>query len=140
MPVSKLHLIKRCAEYIPKEELDIVPHDTRGIYILYCRHIGKDAGKPRFDVVYVGMAGEAKASIHGRLVQHAKSQHKRDLWTHFSFFEVWDNISDDEVQELEGILRHIYRKDRRANVLNQQKGFMKLRKVRDQDLQQHSEG
>jgi hypothetical protein len=140
MPISKLHFIKRCAEFIPKEELDIVPHNTRGIYVLYCRHMRKHAQKPYFDVVYVGMAGESRASIHGRLVQHAKSKLKRDLWTHFSFFEVWDNIQEDEVRELEGILRHIYRKDRRANVLNQQGGFMKLRKVHDRDLQQYSQG
>jgi len=55
---------------------------------------------------------------------------KGSLWTHFSVFEVWDNIRDDEVKELEGLFRHIYRHDGRASKLNLQRGFKLLRKVR----------
>jgi len=50
-------------------------------------------------------------------------------WTHFSIFEVWDNITQDEVAELEGLFRHIYRKDTKANALNEQRGFKKLKTV-----------
>ena len=71
--------------------------------------------------------GEKKAGINGRLRKHLKN--KPDQWTHFSAFEVWDNIREDEVRELEGILRHIYRKDTRANSLNKQRSFKKLTKV-----------
>ena len=73
-------------------------------------------------------AGTKTASIRGRLRIHLRR--KGGLWTHFSVFEVWDNISEEEVKELEGIFRHIYRKDRRANRLNRQKSFRKLIRVR----------
>ena len=80
------------------------------------------------DVVYVGMAGgEVKSGIGGRLRSHKRKKGK--AWTHFSAFEVWDNIREDEVRELEGIFRHIYRKDSRAGKLNKQKAFNKLRHV-----------
>lgn len=125
MPVSELRLIKRCAEFLRKTEISKVPPRTRGIYVLF-KH------RPRlnkYDVVYIGMAAGSKtASIRGRLRVHRRKKGK--LWTHFSAFEVWDNIREDEVKELEGLFRHIYRKDTKANRLNQQKAFKKLTKVR----------
>lgn len=42
----------------------------------------------------------------------------------------WDNIREEEIRELEGIFRHIYRKDTRANKLNTQRSFKKLTQVR----------
>jgi hypothetical protein len=45
-------------------------------------------------------------------------------------FAVWPNVSDEQVAELEGLFRHIYRKDTRANKLAVQKSFKKLRSVR----------
>lgn len=57
-------------------------------------------------------------------------RNKGKLWTHFSFYEVWDNISDEEIAELEGLFRHLYRFDSRANSLNRQKGYKKLRILR----------
>ena len=36
-----------------------------------------------------------------------------------------------EIIELEGLFRHIYRYDSRANKLNKQRGFKKLKKVKD---------
>jgi hypothetical protein len=48
---------------------------------------------------------------------------------------VWDNITEAEVSELEGLFRHIYRKDTRANPLNVQKGFKKLKRVGKKKLQ-----
>ena len=49
-------------------------------------------------------------------------------------FEVWENIRDDEIIELEGLFRHFYKKDPRASRLNVQRGFKKIRWVRNNDL------
>jgi hypothetical protein len=125
MPVSELRLIKRCSEFRPKEDIKAIHPWTRGIYVLFKHRPQLD----KYDVVYIGMAAGMKtASIRGRLRVHRRKKGK--LWTHFSAFEVWDNIREDEIQELEGLFRHIYRKDARANKLNRQKGFKKLSNVR----------
>ena len=125
MPVSELRLIKRCAEFCEKKDIKNIPPWTRGIYVLF-------KYRPRlekYDVVYIGMAAGIKAaSIRGRLRVHKRRKGK--LWTHFSAFEVWDNIREEEVKELEGLFRHLYRKDTKANSLNQQRAFKKLTKVR----------
>jgi hypothetical protein len=123
MPVSELKLIKHCVEYLPQSDILRIPRNTRGIYVLFEKHSGD-----KFNVVYVGMAGGEKAGIQGRIRSHQRR--KGNLWTHFSAFEVWDNIREEEVRELEGLFRHIYRKDKRANRLNRQRGFKKLVKIR----------
>ena len=130
MSISELKFIKRCAEFQPKSEIKNVPGRTRGIYALLCerRKLNK------FDVIYIGMARGLKSGIAGRLRSHARSVRKRELWTHFSLFEVWDNISEDEVSELEGLFRHIYRKDSLANRVNRQRSFKKLKKVQENKL------
>jgi hypothetical protein len=56
----------------------------------------------RHDVVYVGMSA---SGIKGRNQRHKRSKMTR--WTHFPVFEVWDNISPDEIKELEGLFRHM---------------------------------
>jgi hypothetical protein len=124
MAVSELRLIKSCAEFLEKDEINNIPPYTRGIYaLLRYKKLGM------YDVVYIGMAGGEKgAGIRGRLRVHKYK--KGELWTHCSVFEVWDNIREEEVRELEGILRHIYRKDPRANSLAKQKSFGKLTKIR----------
>ncbi len=66
-------------------------------------------------------------SIRRRLNRHKVK--KAGLWTHFSVFEVWDNITEAEVTELEGLFRQIYSKDSRANRLNVQKSFKKLKRL-----------
>ncbi len=60
---------------------------------------------------------------------------KKRLRAHFSVFEVWGNIADEEVAELEGMFRHIYRHDRRANTLNVQRGFKALRRLRNNRIE-----
>lgn len=131
MPQSELRLIKRCAEFIPKENTKSLPRRLRGIYVL-CRHLRRRS-KEKYDVLYVGMASAGRrGGIRGRLTLHARR--KGRLWTHFSAFEVWDNIRDEEVKELEGLFRHIYRHDSQANTLNIQRGFKKVRKVRENRL------
>ena len=126
MRQSELRLIRQCAEFHPQVEINGVPPGLRGIYVLY-KHRPKIK---RYDVVYVGMASQG--SIRGRLKAHRRS--KGALWTHFSIFEVWDNISSEEVSELEGLFRHIYRKDARANKLNRQKSFRNLKRICLRDL------
>lgn len=126
MPVSELKLIKRCVEFCGVDQIKLIPRNTRGIYVLFkCKRVKEEK---RFDVVYIGMARGPKSGAHSRLNAHHRSERKKDKWTHFSLFEVWDNITEAEVAELEGLFRHIYRKDTRANPLNVQKGFKKLEK------------
>jgi hypothetical protein len=125
MPASELKLIKRCAEFRPRDDINLIPHNTRGIYVLLAKK-----SKSRHDVIYIGMAAGIKAGVRGRLRSHSKSETKGKLWTHFSVFEAWDNITEAEVSELEGLFRHIYRKDSRANRINKQRSYRKLKKVR----------
>ena len=130
MPASELRLIKRFSEFRSRDEIKNVPPNTRGIYALL-------KYRPRlnlYDVVYVGMAGGSKAGIKGRLKRHSRSKSKSELWTHFSLFEVWPNITENEIKELEGLFRQIYRKDKRANKLNKQKQFGLLKKVREKNF------
>jgi hypothetical protein len=124
MTQSELRLIKNVLEYIPIENTDLVPGRTRGIYALYKR----SRNRKNYDLVYVGMARGSKTGIKGRLISHKKS--KSNLWTHFSIFEVWDNIGESEIEELEGLFRHLFKFDAKANSLNKQRGYKKLRKVR----------
>ena len=128
MPVSDLRLIQRCSEFSPQDSINFVPPNTRGIYVLLRRIKTPAPRQPKFDVVYIGMARGLKTGIRGRLISHKKRI--GDEWTHFSVFEVWPNISETEIAELEGLFRHIYRKDRKAIRLNSQREFLKLKKVR----------
>ena len=100
----------------------------RGIYALH-RYRPRIA---KYDVVYVGMA-DGEAGIRARLKAHANSKRKRDLWTHFSAFVVWPNITEAEITELEGLFREIYRKDKRANALNRQRRCRQLQNVRTRE-------
>jgi hypothetical protein len=133
MPESELRLVRRSAEFIPKPEVKHLPRRLRGIYVLYRQR--RIQGRDKYDVLYVGMAAAGRrGGLRGRLISHARSKRKGKLWSHFSAFEVWDNVRDEEVAELEGLFRHIYRKDSAANTLNLQKGFKKAKRVRQNDL------
>jgi hypothetical protein len=127
MPESPLRLVKRCAEYQAIDQIAFVPAKRRGLYVLYRKRRIK--GKETYAVVYVGLA---TTSIRRRLASHRRT--KGNSWTHFSIFEVWENIRDDEIVELEGLFRHFYKKDPRASHLNVQRGFKKIRWVRNNDL------
>jgi hypothetical protein len=127
MPVSELKLIKRCFEYCEIDQIRKIPKNTRGIYVLYRRR--KVKGQEQYNVVYIGMARGNKSGARSRLDEHKES--KKNKWTHFSIFEVWENIFEDEVAELEGLFRHIYRKDLKANALAKQRSFKKLDNVRE---------
>jgi hypothetical protein len=128
MPETELKLFKRCVEFRPRQEYADIPRGVRGIYALL-------RWRPRlrrYDVVYVGMA---RTGVRARLRSNVNSQRKREVWTHFSVFEVFDNVRGEEIEELEGLLRHIYRRDSRANRLNVQRAFAKLRRIRSQHLE-----
>lgn len=121
MPSSISFLFKSSYEYLPRERVDTLPARTRGIYVLY----NKIANN--MNVVYVGMARGEKSGAKGRLWKHETS--KSDAWTHCSVYEVWDNITASQVQELEGFVRHLYRKDGSTNPLNVQKGYAPLHRL-----------
>ena len=125
MPQSELRLIKHAIEYQEQSEVDIVPGSLRGIYVLYKKKENKTAKSRYFDLVYIGMT---TSSIKRRLRAHRKSW-KRKYWTHFSVFEVWDNVRDEEIKELEGLFRHLYHWDSRANSLNAQKQYLPIRSI-----------
>ena len=78
-------------------------------------------------VVYIGLARGERTGVKGRLKGHIRSKAAR--WTHFSVFEVWDNITKEQVEELEGLFRHIYARDPQANKLNIQKKYRPLIRV-----------
>jgi hypothetical protein len=126
MPASPTRFIKRCVQWLPKSNVHLVPGGTRGVYAL----LRLRPRVKKYDVVYIGMA--ASGGIRSRLRSHKKSQTK--IWSHFSIFQVWENVGEEEVQELEGLFREIYRKDRRANRFNKQKKCRKIRDVRVDDL------
>jgi hypothetical protein len=120
MPISHCRFFKRIAEFVPRSERNNILDNTRGIYALLNRKGGK------FDVVYIGCSAGSVAGIWSRMKSHDTT---KVHWTHFSIFEVHDNISREEILELEALFLHIYRKDSRANALNQQLRNGKFRKI-----------
>lgn len=123
MSSSHCHLFKHSFEFVPKENIGELPSRMRGIYVLYQK--GDDRA---MNVVYVGMARGENSGAKGRLLQHRKI--KADLWSHCSVFEVWDNIFPQQIEELEGLFRHLYRLDESANRLNKQKAYAPLARLR----------
>jgi len=123
MPTSPCYLFKNAYEFLPASDIRKLPQRVRGIYVLYNSPKAK-----QMDVVYVGMARGEKSGAAGRLLKHRLT--KSRLWTHFSVYEVWDNISREQVEELEGLFRHIYRRDAKANRLNKQRSYLPLLKIR----------
>ena len=120
---SLLKIIKNSLEYRQIDEVKIVPGNLRGIYALY-----QKKGK-FYNLVYIGMSGkDSKGRIKARLLKHKKNKNKK--WSHFSYYEVWDNIGDNEIKELEGLFRQLYRYDSRANEFNKQQTHKPLIKVR----------
>jgi hypothetical protein len=123
--MGEMRLIRHCAEFLDRDEIANVPERIRGIYVLLQKSVGK-RGAINYDVVYIGMS---RTGIRARLKSH--SVKKADLWSHFSIYSVWPNITDEEIEELEGLFRAIYRKDSKANSIAVQKWFRKLGLVRN---------
>lgn len=121
---SPLRLIKRWRQYGERETVSDVPPITRGVYVLY----REDAG--HYEVSYIGVGGlsvDAKSAVTSRLKSHVR--HKED-WTHYSVFEVHDNVTRDEIRELEALLLGIFRDDHRIKLTNTQLGSNNLRQIR----------
>ena len=118
---APLTLIKRCRLYLQRGEGTQIPHVTRGIYVLY-RAQPSRRGKKIFEVFYIGVGGVSqnpKSGIGRRIRKHDK---KKSDWTHYSLFEVHDNISRAEILELEGLFLRIFRHDPRVKLANLQLG------------------
>jgi hypothetical protein len=95
------------------------------VYVLY-EHVSGG----NYNVVYIGVAGLGKTGgggVRGRLESH-KTRIKN--WTHFSIFEVHDNITREEIREFEALLLGIFRHDPRIQLANKQKGSKKLYQLR----------
>ena|SRR5215472_6640911 len=123
---SPLRIVKRWKRYRPKEDIHGIPRDTRGFYVLYRKGRGD-----RWEVRYIGVSGLGeRGRIDRRLRSHRR---KKTDWTHFSLFEVHDNITREEIRELEALLLQIFRHDPRIGLANVQKGsraFSQLRRQR----------
>jgi hypothetical protein len=126
MPRQSLRrLIKRWTRYDLREKWRDVPMGTRGVYVLYERG---DNGA--FNTVYIGVAGigrTGRGSARSRLKRHNA---RISNWSHFSLFEVHDNITGDEIREIEALLLGIFRHDPRIELTNKQKGSKKLNQLR----------
>ena len=125
MALAPLRFIKQCIEFckFTDSEVEHIPPRTRGFYVLY-KENGED-----YEVVYIGMAGGPHAGVLGRLKAALKTKDA----THFSVFEVHDTVSEEEVRELEGLLRHVFARDRRVDVQATQRKYARLRRVARKD-------
>jgi hypothetical protein len=126
---SPLRIVKRWKRYLPKDKegLSEIPPMTRGFYVLYNQETDG-----HYEVTYIGISGLGnKTALGGRIRSHAK---RKKGWTHFSFFEVHDNISGEEIRELEGLLLAIFCDDKRIELSNVQTGSGKFSKARSAAL------
>jgi hypothetical protein len=121
-----LFLFKNYVEHAPKAEIkNMVPGLVRGIYVLFNDVRGK------MNVVYIGRSAKGTSQgIGSRLINHAS---KKKGWSHFSVFEVWDNMSDLAIEELEALILHIYARDGSANKLNIQRRSKLFQRIRRAD-------
>lgn len=126
---ASLSLIKRFAEFLPKDRAGDVPAGRKGLYVLY----DQPDGTNHYDVVYVGRATKG---IKGRLLAHKRKEGKGERWTHFSAFEVCNDVTDEVIIELEGLIRHIFRKDSSAMRFNDQRGWKQINVVHNDKLKE----
>lgn len=122
MPVPSIPtLIKQCCRYEPRDTCSGVPKRTRGIYALY-----KQTGRNKHEVVYIGVAGigkKGRSGIRGRLTKHNR---RKKGWTHYSLFEVHNNVSREQIRQVEALLLGIFQHDPRIKLLNMQRGSKML--------------
>lgn len=122
---SLLRLIKRWKRHESRDKWSEVLTDTRGVYVLY-NMVAEDS----YHVVYIGVAGLGPTGGGG--IRRRLKRHDANIsgWTHFSLFEVHDNITGDEIREIEALLLGIFRHDPRIELTNKQKGSRKLNQLR----------
>jgi hypothetical protein len=126
-----LKIVKRWRRYVPREKWSEVPLKTRGFYVLYRN---KSNSTTHFEVVYIGVAGVGKKLRRG-IVGRLRSHNKRiEGWTHYSFFEVHDNVTREDIKELESLLLSIFRHDPRIELENVQRSSRALYKLRQRKL------
>lgn len=132
MPLqSPLGTIKRWRRYVPREKRDTVPRETRGFYVLYERD--KKSREARYEVRYIGIGGTGPKG--GGINRRLRSHHRRKKrWSHFSFFEVHDNISAEQIREIEALLLQIFRHDPRIKLANVQTGSRRFHQARMRNL------
>jgi len=124
---APLRIVKRWKRYRSKDDIRSVPRDTRGFYVLYSKGRGE-----RYEVRYIGVSGLGmRGRVDRRLRSHRRK--KRD-WTHFSLFEVHDNITAAEIRELEALLLQIFRHDPRIGLANVQVGSRAFSQLRREKL------
>lgn len=126
---SLLRFIKRWKRYELRKNWSKVPRQTRGVYVLY-----RNRSANRHEVVYIGVAGlgvTGGGGVRSRLKSHNQ---KIRNWTHYSIFEVHDNVTREEIREFEALLLGIFRHDPRIKLTNKQKGSKKLRQLRRHGL------
>jgi hypothetical protein len=124
---SLLRFIRRWRRYQLRAAWSQVPKGTRGVYALYRHHGAAD----KYEVAYLGIAGVGKdggGGIRGRLKRHHTAETIE--WTHYSAFEVHDNVTRDEIREFEALLLGIFRHDPRIRLANKQRGSKKLYELR----------
>ncbi len=122
MAQSELRLLKQAAIHWPKTEVNRIPDYTRGVYFLY------NQNSIHMNVVYVGIARGKNTGVKGRIKTHSRNKKN---WTHFSVYEVHDNVTAAEIQEIEALFLTAYAKDEHANSLNVQRGNRKLKNIRE---------
>jgi hypothetical protein len=127
-----LKIIKRWKRYMPRGDWKPIPAKTRGFYVLYKYNYPKDS----YEVVYIGVAGlgqKLKQGIAGRLRSHDRDM-ARSRWNHYSFMEVHDNVTREDLRELESLLLSIFRHDSRIKLANVQKSSRTLYKLRQRKM------
>ena len=132
MEQSLLKIVKRWRRYELRGNWSGILPKTRGFYVLYKKR--PKAAEEKFDVVYIGVAGLGKGvrrGIKGRLKRH---HNKKEGWTHYSFFEVHDNVTREDIREIESLLLSIFRHDSRVRLQNIQKSSRILQAETTKDV------
>ena len=130
MSESDCTLFKNSVEFQALDQINTLPDSVRGLYVLFNKGDKKPGKNENYlNVVYIGLSGVGKTKgIKSRLLSHRTDKIGR--WTHFSAYEVWDNVTSRQISELEGLFRHIFRNDALANQLAVQKAHKPLLAIR----------
>ncbi len=125
--MASTNLVWRGREYVRKDQITSLPDNIRGIYAL----LDEEKRDKFYKVVYIGI-GSGRSGIKARLRSHSRGR-RGDKWTHFTFFEVWPNIPDSWLAEMEALFLHFFRKNNKRSgktlKLNTRMKSLKLRRI-----------